>query len=134
MSISGINIAWLSNISLSQNNQHEPMMAVGSYEPIEFVPLSSGSTLSVGSFSLVTENFATLGIQPSMGQGPAQHLLNVLSRGDQTAVLTDSKTLKQLYTCYGVKYGSSSTNITPNTMVMLDVQLYVRRVVPFGAE
>lgn len=110
------------------------MMAVGSFEPIEFVPLSAGSTFSASTFSLVTENFATLGIQASMGQTPQQHLLNLLSLGNQTAVLTDTKTGKVIYQLFGIRFGGTSTGITPNTMTMLDVQFYVSRAVPFGAE
>ncbi len=133
-SINGIQIAWCSGINIGLNLQHEPMMAVGSFEPIEFVPLSAGSTFSASTFSLVTENFATLGIQASMGQTPQQHLLNLLSIGNQTAVLTDTKTGRIIYTLYNVKFGGTSTGITPNTMTMLDVQFYVGRAVPFGAE
>ncbi len=132
--INGITIAWCSGINVGLNLQHEPMMAIGSFEPIEFVPLSASSTFSASTFSLVTENFATLGIQPAMGQTPTQHLLNLLSVGDQTAILVDTKSLKTIYTLFGIKFGGTSSSITPNTMTMLDVQFYVKRAVPFGAE
>ena len=133
LALNGIPIAWASGISISDSTQHDEMRTLGSLEIVEFVPVSYGAQFSASTFSLVTENFHTLGIASQMGDTAQDHLLNLLSKGVQTATLSDAKTSKLLYTMYGLKYGGSSSSPSPNSMTMLDVTFYIARLVPFGA-
>lgn len=130
--LDGVPVGYARNVSVSEEIQYEPIEVLDNIEVSEFVPVGYRVTFTASKFRLIGETLKSNGWMPNTGKNTEQHLSNILTTGDLTAVIQDTKTdspaAKGMATLEQVKVASSNWTIDARGVVGEDITFNAVRV------
>ena len=127
-SINGVKVGYARNVTLGERVDYEEARVLDNIEVEEFAPVAYNVTFTAGQFRIVGETVKSLGWFPSVGANTQEHLENILTQGDLTATLEDSKTGKIVATVEQVKTSSRNYTVDARGIVGEDVEFVAIRV------
>lgn len=127
-SINGIRVGYGSNISISENIDYQPIDVIGNIMTEEHVPIGYNVRFTASTFKIVGETLKTLGFFPEVGANSDALLTNILTLGDMTATIEDTKTGAVIATVEQVHVTSHNFSITSRGVVSEDVEFVAIRV------
>lgn len=122
LSINGKKIGYCRNVSLEEVINFEPIRALDNIAVEEHVPLTYDVTMSAQIARLVGKPLTELGLWPKKGKNTSDLLFNILTSGDLTAVIEDTKTGKVLAAVENVRTSRRSYTIDAGAATFKDVQ------------
>lgn len=117
LSIQGVKVALATNVSYSEEIQHDPIEPLDQFEVAEHVPIAYRCTFSAQMVRIITntvKNRDGVVIMPS--------LENILSQPELTATIEDRETGTVVANIQRVKAVRYSNNIGARGMVLTDVE------------
>jgi hypothetical protein len=111
-SIEGKRIGYARGVTVTEGLGMQPIDCLDNIRTLEHVPIGYTVGLTCELFKLIGQSLKAAGFFPKVGQSAEEHLRNVVSSGEMTAVLEDSITGARLATVSGVKV--TSHNWTTN--------------------
>jgi len=127
-SINGTKVGYARNVNVSEELRYDPVEVLDNIEVEEFVAIGYTVRFRASQFRIVGETIKSLGYFPSVGANTEEHLSNVLTNGDLTATLEDSKTGKIVATLEQVKVSSHNWTVDARGVVGEDVEFVAIRV------
>lgn len=127
-SIEGIRIGYARSVSITEEIQYDPADVLDNIETEEFVPTAYRVTFSASQFRIVGETLKSLGLFPSTGNSPAEHLENILVSGDLSAQVEDTVTGKIIATLEQVKVASHNWTVDARGVVGEDMTFVAIRL------
>lgn len=94
----------------------------------EYAPIAYNVRLRASQFRIVGETLKSLRYFPSIGANTEEHLSNILTSGDLTATIEDSKSGKIIATIEQVKVSSHNWTIDARGIVGEDVEFVAIRM------
>ena len=110
--INGRKVGYATNVSGSEELTLEGIDVLDNIQTEEFVPTGYAISFSCSTVRVIGETVKSLGIFPSIGKSPDEHLQNILTSGDLVVVIMDNKTKKAMMTVEQCK--CSGQNFTVN--------------------
>jgi hypothetical protein len=127
--LNGKKVGYARNVALGEALTYERLKVLDNIETEEHVPTDYDvPTFTAGQFKIVGETLKSLGYFPSTGANTEEHLQNILTNGDLTATLEDTKTGKIIATVEQVKVASYNWTIDAVGIVGEDVNFVAIRV------
>lgn len=130
--LNGIQVGYAGQCSVAQSYQQQPINVIGSLETIQHVPTGYSVQLTFNQLRLVGTTLVTQGLLPAVGSTPLEHLRNLVSIPELTAVLEDQITNTVCALVIGVRIESDSLNITSGGLWGEDVSAVARRMIGEG--
>lgn len=127
-SINGVKVGYARNVTLGEEIEWQPLECLDNVEVEEHVPIAYRVSFSASKFRIVGETLKSLGYFPKVGANTDEHLQNILTAGDLTATLEDSKTGKLISTVEQVKIASHNWTTDARGIVGEDVTFVAIRV------
>jgi hypothetical protein len=127
-SINGVKVGYARNVSVGEEVTYEDIEVLDNIEVLENVPVAYRVTFQASMFRIIGETLKSLGLFPSNGANPGEHLENILVSGDLTATLEDSHTGKSFATLEQVKIASHNWSVDARGVVGEDVTFKAIRV------
>jgi len=120
--IGGIKVGYARNVNVTEEIRYDPIEVLDNIEVEEFVPVAYTVRLRASMFRLVGETLKSLGYFPKTGSNTEEHLLNVLTAGELTVTIEDSKTSKNVATIERVRIASHNWTVDARGVVGEDVE------------
>lgn len=127
-SINGVKVGYASNVTLGEDITYEDIEVLDNIEVEEQVPTRYRVRFSARHFRIVGETFKSLGWFPKAGANSEEHLTNILTSGDLSATLEDTKTGKLVATVEQVKVATRNWTVDANGVVGEDVEFRAIRL------
>ena len=127
-SINGAKVGYARNVNVSEEIRYDPAEVLDNIEVSEFVPIGYTVRLRASQFRIVGETIKSQGYFPATGGSSEEHLENILTNGDLTATVEDSRTGKILATVEQVKVVSHNWTVDARGVVGEDVEFVAVRV------
>ena len=127
-SLNGVKVGYARNVNISEENGYEPIEVLDNIEVEEFAPVSYRVTFTASMFRIIGETIKSRGWFPANGKNTSEHLQNILTSGDLTATIEDSKTGKIVSTVEQVKVASHNWTVDARGVVVEDVTFVCIRV------
>jgi hypothetical protein len=121
LSIEGVKVGFATDVNLGEEIQYEEANVLDNIEVEEYVPVGYRVTFTSRKFRIVGETLKSRGWFPSLGSNTEEHLQNILTTGELSATLEDTKTGKLLATVEQVKIASHNYAINARGIVGQDV-------------
>ncbi len=125
--INGAKVGYARNVNVSEELRYDPAEVLDNIEVEEYVPIGYNVRLRASQFRIVGETLKSLGYFPKVGANTEEHLSNVLTSGDMTATLEDTKTGKIVATLEQVKIASHNWTVDARGIVGEDVEFVAIR-------
>ena len=125
--INGAKVGYARNVNISEELRYDPVEVLDNIEVEEYVPIGYSVRLRASQFRIVGETLKSLGYFPKVGANTEEHLSNVLTSGDMTATLEDTKTGKIAATLEQVKIASHNWTVDARGIVGEDVEFVAIR-------
>lgn len=126
--INGTKVGYARNVALTEEIQYDPVEILDQIQVEEHVPVRYRVNFTASQFRIIGETIKSLGFFPSVGGNNAEHLENILTNGDLTATIEDSKTGKIFATVEQVKVASHNWTIDATGIVGEDLTFNAIRV------
>lgn len=130
--INGIVVGYASQCSVAQSYSYSPVNVIGSVETLAHIPTSYSASVTFNNLRLVGQTLRTLGWWVPLGNGPTEHLRNLVQLPELTAVLEDTVTNTVCGLILGVRIESSSLNVSAGGLWTEDYSCVCRRVLMEG--
>lgn len=126
--INGTKVGYARNVSVGEQIEFQPLELIDNIEVEEHVPTAYRVTFSAGMVRIVGETVKSLGWFPQVGANTEEHLENILTSGDLTANIEDTKTGRLVATLEQVKMASRNMTIDARGIVGTDVEFVAIRM------
>jgi len=120
-SIEGVKVGFATDVTLGEEIQYEEANVLDNIEVEEHVPVGYRVTFTARKFRIIGETLKSRGWFPSLGANTEEHLENILTTGELTATIEDTKTGKIFATVEQVKIASHNYAINARGIVGQDV-------------
>ena len=127
-SLSGVKVGYARRVSVSERNDYEEVEVLDNIEIEEHVPVGYKVTFTAEMFRIVGDTIKERGWFPSVGGNKEEHLSNILTSGDLTATIEDTKTGKLFATLEQVKIQGHSWTIDPRGVVGEEMEFVAIRL------
>jgi len=128
-SIDGVKVGYARNVALSENINYEAIEVLDNIEVEEHVPTGyTVENFTASMFRIVGSTLKSLSWFPKNGANVEEHLENILTSGDLTATIEDTRTGKIFATVEQVKVQSHNWTIDARGVVGEDVNFVAIRV------
>jgi len=127
-SINSAKVGYARNVNLTEELRYDPAEVLDNIEVEEYVPVAYTVRFRCSQFRIVGETLKSLGHFPKIGANTEEHLSNVLTNGDLTATIEDTKTRKIIAMVEQVKVASHNYTIDARGIVGEDVEFVAVRV------
>lgn len=121
-SIEGVKVGFARNVTVREEIQLDPVEVLDNIEVEEYVPVAYRVTFSASIFRIVGETLKSLGYFPETGANTAEHLTNILTTGELTATIEDTRTGKIFATLEQVRIQSHNWTIDARGVVGEDIE------------
>lgn len=92
--INGEKVGYARNVSGVEQIQYEPVDVLDNIQTEEFVAVGYTVQLTAEKVRIIGETLKSKGWFPKLGGNPNEHLTNILTSGDLTVTVEDSRTSK----------------------------------------
>ena len=120
-SLNGVRVGYARNVSVSEEISYEPIEVLDNIEVEEFAPVAYRVTFTCSMFRVIGETIKSKGWFPLTGGNTEEHLANILTQGDMTAIIEDTKTGTVFATLEQVKVQSNNWTIDARGVVGTDL-------------
>jgi hypothetical protein len=120
-SIEGVKVGFATDVNLGEEIQYEEANVLDNIEVEEYVPVGYRVTFTARKFRIVGQTLKSRGWFPKLGSNTEEHLQNILTTGELSATLEDTKTSKTLATVEQIKIASHNYAINARGIVGQDV-------------
>jgi len=127
-SLNGVKVGYARNVQVGETVDYQPVQTLDNVETEEFAPVGYDVTFSASHFRIVGETVKSLGWFPKVGGNTEEHLTNILTTGDLTATIEDTKTGKIIATVEQVKVASHNWTCDARGIVGEDMTFVAIRV------
>lgn len=127
-SINGVKVGYATSVNVSEEVTYEEVAVLDNIEVEEYVPTAYRVTFSARMFRIIGDTLKSQGWFPQVGANPEDHLSNILTSGDLTATIEDTKTGKLFATLEQVKVASHNWAIDARGVVGEDMTFNAIRV------
>ena len=128
LSIQGIKVGYTTQVTVGEDINYEPIDVLDSIETEEHVAISYKVSVSARKIRIVSETLKSIGWFPSTGKSTEEHLLNILTSGELTMVVEDTKTKRAIATVEGLKIASINYDIDRAGVVGEEIKFVARRL------
>lgn len=128
-SIEGVKVGYARSVTLGETIQYEDLITLDNIETEEIVPVGYVvETFTASMFRIVGETLKSLGWFPKNGANSEAHLSNILTSGDLTATIEDTRTGKLVAIVEQCKIASKNWTVDARGIVGKDVTFRAIRV------
>ena len=127
-SINGVKVGYARNVNINETIQYDAVEVLDNIEVEEFAPTAYRVNMTASMFKIIGETVKSLGWFPQTGTNSSEHLENILTTGDLTATIEDSKTGKIVATVQQVKVEGHNYSVDSRGIVGNDVTFNAVRV------
>ncbi len=121
-SIDGVKVGYARNVQIGENINYEPVQVLDNIETEEHVPVGyEVSTFTASQFRIIGETLKSRGWFPSAGANTEEHLTNILTTGELSATLEDSRTGRIFASVEQVKIASHNFTVDARGIIGEDV-------------
>lgn len=128
LKIQGVAVGWAQGVTLSEAIEYQPAEVMGTIEVDEHVPVRYAVEFSARLFRIYGETLKSKGWFPKAGATAEEHLSNILTTGEMSASVEDTKTGKTLCAVQGVKIESHNWAFDRGTITGEDCTFVAIRV------
>ena len=125
--INNTKVGYARNVNVSEEIQYQPIEVLDNIEVEEWTPAGYTVRLRASRFRIVGQSLKSLGMFPNTGTDSAQHLINVLTTGDLSADIMDTRTNKIISKVTGVKITSHNWTVDARGVVGEDIEFVAKR-------
>ena len=126
--IDGVKVGYARNVNVSEEIQYDPVEILDNIEVEEYVAVAYRVTFTASQFRIIGETVKSLGWFPSLGANTEEYLSNILTSGDLTATVEDTRTGKLFATLEQVKVQSHNWTVDARGVVGEDLTFVAVRV------
>lgn len=127
-SINGVKVGYARSVNVTEETEYQPVEVLDNIEVEEYVPTAYRVTFTCSLFRIIGETLKSQGWYPSVGTNTEEHLSNILTTGELSAQIEDTKTGKVVSTIEQVKIASHNWTIDARGIVGEDVTFNAIRV------
>ena len=120
--LNGVNVGYARNVNMSEEIEYQPVEVIDNIRVAEHVAIAYRVTMSCSRFRIVKDSLKAQSWFPKTGKNSEEHLKNILSSGDMSATLEDSKSGAILATVTEVRVASHNWAVDARGIVGEDVQ------------
>lgn len=119
LSIDGVVVGYAENCSGGEEITYEPIVVLDNIQVAEHVAVGYNVTFTAGRVRLIGETLRgpTLSVFPKLGQGPEEHLRNILDLGELVVQIEDPYTGSIFMILEQAKVASHNWTIGPRSIV-----------------
>lgn len=121
-------IGYATGVSLREAITYEPVKTLDSIVVRQHEPVDYDCSMSAQTYRIVNETLRSLGLMPKHGQTDADFLTNILTNGEMSASLEDSKTGKIVALVEGVKIAEQDLRLNARGAAGSDVSFVCKRI------
>ena len=122
LSFKGKIVGYCRNVTLSENIETEPVDVLDNIRTEEHVPIAYRVNMSASMFRIIGSTLKSEGLFPKSGADSREHLINILTSGELTATVEDTKTGKIYSEVQGVTITSHNWTIDARGIVGEDME------------
>lgn len=126
-SLSGVKVGFATGVSVREVITYEPIKVLDNIQVESHEPVDYDVSMTADMVRIVGDSIKEAGWFPSQGQSPAEFLSNILTTGELTATIEDSKTGDIVATVEGVKISERNMNVTARGVVGQNVSMVAKR-------
>lgn len=126
-SLNGVKVGFATGVSLREAITYEPIKVIDNIQVESHEPIDYDCSLTADLVRIVGESVKKAGWYPSQGKSPAEFLTNILTIGELTATLEDSKTGQIVAQVEGVKIAERNMTISARGVVGTNVSMVAKR-------
>lgn len=127
-SMNGVKVGYATGVTVGETIAYERVKVLDNIETEEHVPTDYDVQFNASQFRIVGETVKSQGWFPSVGADTAEHLENILTTGELTATLEDSRTGSILATVEQVKVSGRNYRVDAVGLVGENVDFVAIRV------
>lgn len=127
-SINGVKVGYATQVTVSEDINYEDIEVMDNIEVEEQVPTAYRVTMSARFFRIIGETLKSKGWFPKVGANSEEHLTNILTSGDLSATIEDTKTGKLFATVEQVKVAGHNWTVDARGVVGEDATFKAIRV------
>lgn len=127
-SINGTKVGYATRVTVSEEVQYQDAEVLDNIEVEENVPVGYRVEMSAAQFRIIGTTLKSLGWFPKNGANQEEHLRNILTSGDLTATVEDTKTGKLFATVEQVKIASHNWTVDARGIIGEDCTFKAIRV------
>lgn len=127
-SLGGKKVGYAKNVRITEAIEYTPIECLDNIEVEEHVPIAYRVTFSASYYRIVGATVKSEGYMPKGGGSAEERLTNILTQGDLTATIEDTKTQKILQTVEQVKLSNRSITIDARGVTGEDAEFVCIRV------
>jgi hypothetical protein len=122
-SIGGVKVGYATNVTVSEDINYEDIECLDNIEVEEQVPTGYRVSMSARFFRIIGDTLKSRGWFPSVGSNSEDHLKNILTSGDLSATIEDTKTGKLFATVEQVKIAGHNWTVDARGVVGEDMTM-----------
>ena len=121
-SISGVKVGFARNVTVREEIQLDPVEVLDNIEVEEYVPVAYRVTFSASIFRIIGDTIKSRGWFPATGANTEEHLTNILTSGELTCTVEDTRTGEIFATLEQVRLQSHNWTIDARGVVGEDIE------------
>lgn len=126
--LNGKQVGYATDVTVRRAINYQEVNVLDNIEVFEHVPVGYAASMDCGFVRLVAESIVAAGWFPAQAATPQEFLLNILTSGDLTASIEDSKTGKVLYNVEGVKMASEHASFQARGVTSSQCSFVAKRI------
>lgn len=127
-SINGVRVGYATSVNVTERVDYEQITVLDNIETEEWVPTGYSVEFSARQFRIIGETLKSQGWFAQVGSNSEEHLTNILTSGELTATIEDTKTGKLFATLEQVQVASHNWTIDARGVVGEDMTFNAIRV------
>jgi hypothetical protein len=120
-SINGVKVGYARSVNLGEETEYQPIEVLDNIEVEEFAPVAYRVSFTAGLFRILGDTLKSRGWYAAVGTNTEEHLKNILTLGELSAQIEDTKTNTVWATVEQVKVASQNWTIDARGIVGKDV-------------
>lgn len=126
--INGVKVGYARNCSGGETISYERIKVLDNIQTQEHVPVDYDVRFTAGMVRIIGETVKSLGYFPKLGSNSSEHLQNILTNGELTVTIEDSKTGAIFMTLEQAKATSVNWSIDAAGIVASDMEFVAVRL------
>ncbi len=127
-SIDGVKVGFARNVTVREEIQLDPVEVLDNIEVEEYVPVAYRVTFSASIFRIIGDTIKSRDWFPLTGANTEEHLTNILTSGEMTATVEDTRTGDIFATLEQVRIQSHNWTIDARGVVGEDIEFVAIRL------
>ena len=127
-SINGTKIGFATNVNVNEEIEYQPEDVLDNIQSEDNVPVAYRVSMTASTIKIVGTTIKALGLFPSLGTSPLEHLRNILTQKDLVCTLEDNQTNVAVATIEQVKVSAQNLRVDARGISGTDLTFVAIRV------